>query len=116
MTQQNAALVEESAAAATSLQEVATRLAEVIAAFRGSDDGITPLHAMRRAAHQQRADARPTTTPTKALPKGAAPVKTLGRTQSSVAASGQRSLSNKAANKSPSQGPAQADKGSWESF
>jgi hypothetical protein len=91
-------------------------LAEVIAAFRGSDDGITPLHAVRSAAHQQRTDARPTITPTKPMPKGAAPVKTLGRKQSAAATSGQLSLSNKAANKAPSQGPAQGDTGSWESF
>ena len=34
MTQQNAALVEESAAAAESLKEQAVRLAEVVATFR----------------------------------------------------------------------------------
>ena len=34
MTQQNAALVEESAAAAESLKEQAVKLAEVVAAFR----------------------------------------------------------------------------------
>ena len=42
MTQQNAALVEESAAAAESLKEQASRLAQVVQIFR--IDGATPLH------------------------------------------------------------------------
>jgi methyl-accepting chemotaxis protein len=37
MTQQNAALVEQSAAAAESLREQAQRLAQVVSAFRLSD-------------------------------------------------------------------------------
>jgi len=40
MTQQNAALVEESAAAAESLREQAQRLAQVVSAFRLSGSSI----------------------------------------------------------------------------
>jgi methyl-accepting chemotaxis protein len=43
MTQQNAALVEESAAAAESLREQASRLAQVVQIFR--IDGAAPLHS-----------------------------------------------------------------------
>ncbi|MBT9553257.1 MAG: Tar ligand binding domain-containing protein [Hydrogenophaga sp.] len=43
MTQQNAALVEESAAAAESLREQASKLAQVIQIFR--TDGAAPLHS-----------------------------------------------------------------------
>ena len=39
MTQQNAALVEESAAAAQSLREQAARLAQVVSQFRLASDG-----------------------------------------------------------------------------
>jgi len=46
MTQQNAALVEESAAAAESLREQAMRLAQVVSAFKLSDAG-RPLLALR---------------------------------------------------------------------
>ena len=41
MTQQNAALVEESAAAAESLREQANRLSEVVAAFQLNDSGTS---------------------------------------------------------------------------
>jgi len=42
MTQQNAALVEESAAAAESLQDQAQRLSGIIGTFRLSGHGLTP--------------------------------------------------------------------------
>ncbi|NOJ99503.1 methyl-accepting chemotaxis protein, partial [Corallococcus coralloides] len=45
MTQQNAALVEESAAAAQSLREQAARLSQVVQQFHLDDSG-TALHAM----------------------------------------------------------------------
>jgi methyl-accepting chemotaxis protein len=48
MTQQNAALVEESAAAAESLKDQASRLAQVVAVFR-IDAGATGLSAARAA-------------------------------------------------------------------
>ncbi|MEW6100096.1 MAG: hypothetical protein AB1666_12990 [Pseudomonadota bacterium] len=49
MTQQNAALVEESAAAAESLKEQAHRLAEVVAAFRLHREPAEPPQQPRRA-------------------------------------------------------------------
>ena len=55
MTQQNAALVEESAAAAESLKEQATRLAQVVAAFRldaASGAAAAPREPALRAARQ----------------------------------------------------------------
>ena len=45
MTQQNAALVEESAAAAESLKEQAARLAEVVATFKLDGNSATPARA-----------------------------------------------------------------------
>ncbi|QGZ40195.1 methyl-accepting chemotaxis protein [Pseudoduganella flava] len=48
-TQQNAALVEEAAAAATSMREQAQRLAEAIAAFRIDERAATPAYAVRPA-------------------------------------------------------------------
>jgi methyl-accepting chemotaxis protein len=57
MTQQNAALVEESAAAAESLKEQATRLAQVVAAFRldaasDASAAFAPREPALRAARQ----------------------------------------------------------------
>ncbi|MEY2687852.1 MAG: hypothetical protein RL375_2050 [Pseudomonadota bacterium] len=51
MTQQNAALVEESAAAAESLREQATRLAELVAAFRTVDTLGRQQVAARRSTN-----------------------------------------------------------------
>ncbi|MGB5807337.1 MAG: methyl-accepting chemotaxis protein, partial [Castellaniella sp.] len=48
VTRQNASLVEESAAAATSLQEQADTLAQLVATFRLKDQGAT--HVVRPAA------------------------------------------------------------------
>ncbi|MEW6100620.1 MAG: methyl-accepting chemotaxis protein [Pseudomonadota bacterium] len=54
MTQQNAALVEESAAAAESLKEQAHRLAEVVAAFKLAHDAREQAqHLLARAAQPQ---------------------------------------------------------------
>jgi methyl-accepting chemotaxis protein len=47
MTQQNAALVEESAAAASSMKDQAHRLAEVVAAFKLDSNTLTLAHAAR---------------------------------------------------------------------
>ena len=64
MTQQNAALVEQSAAAAESLKEQASRLVKVVAAFRIDAAGAI---AARRAPAIQR-PARPATAPEHAAP------------------------------------------------
>jgi methyl-accepting chemotaxis protein len=44
MTQQNAALVEESAAAAESLRDQATKLAQVVSTFRLGDGAAQATH------------------------------------------------------------------------
>ena len=46
MTQQNAALVEQSAAAAESLREQADRMKQAVSVFRLEDDFNTPHHAI----------------------------------------------------------------------
>ena len=50
MTQQNAALVEESAAAAESLREQAARLSQVVSQFQLADDGHAPAAFTRTGA------------------------------------------------------------------
>jgi hypothetical protein len=50
MTQQNAALVEESAAAASALRDQAQRLAEVVSVFNVGGQGAMP--ALQSAAHR----------------------------------------------------------------
>jgi hypothetical protein len=52
MTQQNAALVEQSAAAAESLREQADRLASVVRQFRLSDQHASAGQATRRGGAQ----------------------------------------------------------------
>jgi methyl-accepting chemotaxis protein len=70
MTQQNAALVEQSAAAATSMKDQAHRLAGVVAAFKL--DGTSPVRAPKPAAKRAtpRAAPRPVASPArpKAMP------------------------------------------------
>jgi methyl-accepting chemotaxis protein len=57
MTQQNAALVEESAAAASSMKDQAHRLAEVVAAFKLNGSAIAPAAAVVRARPRPAAPA-----------------------------------------------------------
>ncbi|WP_326535226.1 methyl-accepting chemotaxis protein [Pseudorhodoferax sp.] len=59
MTQQNAALVEESAAAARSLGEQAASLAQAVAGFRTDSAGATGMAAVAPAARAPAAVARP---------------------------------------------------------
>ncbi|WP_431261099.1 methyl-accepting chemotaxis protein [Roseateles chitinivorans] len=75
MTQQNAALVEESAAAAESLKDQAHRLTEIVSVFRLGADGMPTV---ARGAKPASAAARPAATaapasPAKASPPPAAP-------------------------------------------
>jgi len=60
VTQQNAALVEEAAAAAASLQDQATQLIAAVVAFKIDDDGVAPEagNAAESAAEAIPADAR----------------------------------------------------------
>ncbi|WP_312028311.1 methyl-accepting chemotaxis protein [Aquabacterium sp. J223] len=91
VTQQNAALVEESAAAAESLKDNARRLTELMSSFRLADGAAsrpaTPAPAVAPTAHatlaratleraakeSQAAPARPVATPTPATPATPAP-------------------------------------------
>ncbi|QXZ09981.1 HAMP domain-containing protein [Comamonas sp. Y33R10-2] len=95
MTQQNAALVEESSAAALSMQEQAERLAEVVSIFKlGHEGGYAKVAAPQRAANR-------------AVPS-MAPVK-----QRAAA------MVNKPASKTaatPTALAARADDGDWETF
>ncbi|MBL0945868.1 MAG: Cache 3/Cache 2 fusion domain-containing protein [Hydrogenophaga sp.] len=111
MTQQNAALVEESAAAAQSLKDQAGRLTEVVQQFRIGHDDHTPSAIHTPAATPVRAPvaAAPVATPKPAAPaKAAAPVK-------AVAPARQPS---QAATPQPKPAPAAASvaDGEWESF
>ncbi|RGE46415.1 HAMP domain-containing protein [Comamonas testosteroni] len=67
MTQQNAALVEESAAAAESLREQAARLAQLVSQFKLSDVNVQAAQRMARA--------RPQAAHPALAPSGAAPAK-----------------------------------------
>ena len=77
VTQQNAALVEEAAGAAGSLQEQADRLQQMVAVFKVDGAGQQPPRAMaavaapapRLAAHANPVAARATNTANKAVPK-----------------------------------------------
>ena len=62
MTQQNAALVEESAAAAESLKEQAQRLGQLVQRFRV--DGLQGFNAAPASATQTTTSARPAVVPT----------------------------------------------------
>ena len=70
MTQQNAALVEQSAAAAESLKDQALRLSDMMGTFR------LDTHAVARTAARPRVTAKPLAKPA-ALPKAAARPKSL---------------------------------------
>jgi methyl-accepting chemotaxis protein len=79
VTQQNAALVEQSAAAAASMQDQAARLAEVALSFKLGNDGA---HHAALAAPKKRA-ALPPTRPAPAAPKRLASKPTLVKTSAS---------------------------------
>jgi methyl-accepting chemotaxis protein len=107
MTQQNAALVEESSAAAMSMNEQAQRLAQVVAVFNVGQAGMPsprPLAASRPGANVARAaSAAPARqAPAPALRSQAAPLPLLG-------------AAAKAGGHAPNQ-PASADAGAWEDF
>ncbi|WP_042411711.1 methyl-accepting chemotaxis protein [Comamonas aquatica] len=107
MTQQNAALVEESSAAAMSMNEQAQRLAQVVAVFNVGQAGMPspcPLAASRPGANVARAASAATArqVPVPALRPQAAPLPLPG-------------AAAKAGGHAPSQ-PASADVGAWEDF
>ena len=103
MTQQNAALVEESAAAAASLREQAQKLAAAVAVFRLGQAQQQAGLAIARAQHTSSSIvARPAATP----PKAAVPPQP-------------RAIAPKAATPAPAplpQAPAAKDDTDWETF
>ena len=107
MTQQNAALVEESSAAAMSMNEQAQRLAQVVAVFNVGQTGMPsprPLAASRPGANVARVPSAPPArqAPAPVQRPQAAPLPLPG-------------AAAKAGGHAPNQ-PASADAGAWEDF
>jgi methyl-accepting chemotaxis protein len=121
MTQQNAALVEESAAAAESLRDQAAKLAEVVKVFRLTD-GPASTAAVARPAPK----AAATASPSARLPVPARAVKPVAQQAAPVIELKRPQLGNSprpAASKNTSSTPPPArvaatagDEGDWESF
>ena len=124
MTQQNAALVEESAAAAQSLREQADQLAEAVSVFRVEDGmsnvrtgsrpikDITPRAAPAHTSHTTKLQAATSKT------SGALPNASASKTAAGSAPSAFAALSNSRTNK-PAPAAAAASSsadGDWESF
>ncbi|MCM3566394.1 chemotaxis protein, partial [Hydrogenophaga intermedia] len=99
MTQQNAALVEESAAAAQSLKDQATRLADVVQQFRIGHDVAAPLAAPATTATPAPIPARPIRQQPPV--KAATPAELRKETPAAIR---------------PPATPAKTDEGDWESF
>jgi len=106
MTQQNAALVEESAAAAESLREQSGRMAEAIGVFKLAGG------AGHRAASPVR--AAPAPKPVAAPPKAAAP--TVKKPTGAPVVKKPAAAPVAAAAPTPRPAPAAADDGDWETF
>ena len=119
MTQQNSALVEESAAAASSMREQATQLAAAVSVFKVHGSlHATPVH---RPASSVKKAVAPVARPVAAPAVKHAPVAAVKRTPVAAparpAASGPvaRSLAAPAAKAKPAAAPAGGE-GEWESF
>nr|WP_315237259.1 methyl-accepting chemotaxis protein [uncultured Albidiferax sp.] len=119
MTQQNSALVEESAAAASSMREQATQLAAAVSVFKVHGSlHTTPVH---RPASSVKKAVAPVARPVAAPAVKHAPVAAVKRTPVAAparpAASGPvaRSLAAPAAKAKPAAAPAGGE-GEWESF
>ncbi|WP_343625672.1 methyl-accepting chemotaxis protein [Roseateles puraquae] len=130
MTQQNAALVEESAAAAESLREQSARMTEAISVFKLSGTAAhrsraaTPGAAPAKPAVAAKAPAPAATASVAPTPKAAAkpglktspkPV-TKVTTQATTATPPAPQPAPKAAAPTPRPAPAPADDGDWETF
>ena len=112
MTQQNAALVEESAAAAISLREQATRLAEVVSSFRVPGTG--PANVQRSPA------PRPAPAPASRPAASPAPIKKpavgLKKPLPKPAAANPRPVAPPPSPTPPAPKSAASDSGDWETF
>ena len=125
MTQQNAALVEESTAAAESLREQAARLTEVVDSFKLSE-GAAPMRAAARAPRPHVPAPPPAPRPAvaahKLAPPKAAPAKGIaarptapGKPSAAPAAASAAPLLTRQAPVRAAKAPT-ADEGDWETF
>ena len=123
-TQQNAALVEESAAAAESLRAQALQLVEAVAVFKleqsdgsGRSLSMTPLSPVRRApaSAPRAATSRPAPAKPRSLGPAAAP-KIGGAAPRALPNAAAPAGTRRPAGPSPAPGPAKADDGDWTSF
>ncbi len=116
MTQQNAALVEESAAAAQSLREQAARLAEVVSVFNVGRHAVATTSPAPKAAHAFAA-AKP-----QQAKKTAAPAPKAAAQRSAVPKSVVRSAPRDSSTQMPSPNPvvskgsSSGAEGDWETF
>ena len=124
-TQQNAALVEESAAAAESLRAQALQLVEAVAVFKleqgdggGRKLSMTPLSPVRKAPAPAPRPAAPRPALTaKPRPLGpAAATKIAGATPRALPHAAGPTGTSRAAGPSPAPAPGKADDGDWTSF
>jgi methyl-accepting chemotaxis protein len=122
MTQQNAALVEESAAAAESLKDQAERLAEAVDRFKVSDHistGVSMGRAALPQAHKANSFKAPAPQRAPAAAKSAAPAFKSSSTPMPVRAAAPLPTAPKAADKPvarPAPAPSTQIEGDWESF
>ncbi|MDR7153202.1 hypothetical protein J2W49_005182, partial [Hydrogenophaga palleronii] len=124
MTQQNAALVEESAAAAESLKDQAQRLAQVIQVFRTDDTGLAqatpsvPSGSVKKASASNRGvNKAGEQTPSKAAAKPSASSATASNPVAQPAALQRpQSVTTSASSTSAKASTAASTEGEWESF
>jgi methyl-accepting chemotaxis protein-2 (aspartate sensor receptor) len=109
MTQQNAALVEESAAAAESLKEQAQRLVEAVAVFRVSSQDAAP--ALKSTTPKGVASPTPATKPMVAKATAPAPRQATSAPKASPAP-----VAKPAPAPTPRPAPATTEEGDWETF
>ena len=109
VTQQNAALVEEAAAAAGSLQDQAATLADVVSIFKLGDDGVLRQHAPRKA------HARPAMAARSAPPAHATPAPAVAAALATTAAPA-RLAQAKAEARAKAAAPVTASDSEWEEF
>ncbi|WP_287918960.1 methyl-accepting chemotaxis protein [Comamonas sp.] len=118
MTQQNAALVEESSAAATSMHDQAQRLAEVVAVFNVGQQSAAQTSPLRRPVAVATAPAVPAATHTAAVRKVAAVSTSTARKPAVNKPAVQPAPAPKLLKPAPlnSKAPASSHEDDWESF
>ena len=120
MTQQNAALVEESAAAAQSMRDQTERLAQAVSVFRTGDQAVTPVSApVRRAPPRPAAKPTATTQSAKPAKPASAPLPSPKAHPEARAKAIASTTAKPALSKPPSAPPPSAGnaaQGDWESF